>query len=60
MLAQVPITEELPAIRGWKPFALADKVWGSLAIGLVIKLHQKKFINCLKLASFASVIMGLK
>ena len=25
------------AIRGWKPFVLADEVWGSLAIGLVIK-----------------------
>jgi hypothetical protein len=27
----------LPAVCGWKPFVLADEIWGSLAIGLAIK-----------------------
>ena len=37
------------AIRGWKPFVLADEVWGSLAIELVIQLHQKKVYKLFKI-----------
>ena len=28
------------AIRGWKPFVLADEVWGSLAIGLAFWIYS--------------------
>jgi len=36
------VKQKNPAIRGWRPFVLADDVWMVLAIGLAIQLHQKK------------------